>query len=194
LKAITVKDDPDLRMIYVSKTIPNAGVYLSPKLATEDRERIEKALFSAPPRIQAQANYGDRLIPKYDEVRRITARTETILLRCPELNTNSFDLQKPVNLFCRNPDVVEGQFRLHLIGQVSEYKASTRGSTEFKVVTQTGQVYRVLVSKQILNQISINPTTTVDKSVQLNDVEARKLADGTWEVKITRPDQLSLLR
>lgn len=192
LKAITVKDNPDLRIIYVSKTIPNAGVYLSPKLASGDREPIKQALFSAPPEIQAQANYGDRPIPNYDEVRRITARTETIL-GCPGLQT-SFNLRKPVNLFCQNPNVVGGQFRLHLIGQVSEYKAPTPGNTEFKVVTQAGQIYRVLVSKQVLSQISINPTNAVDKSVQLNDVEARKLVDGTWEVKITQPSQLSLLK
>jgi len=33
-----VKDDPALRIIYVSKAIPGAGVYLSPLLSNTDRQ------------------------------------------------------------------------------------------------------------------------------------------------------------
>lgn len=191
LKAITVKDDPDLRIIYVSRAIPNAGIYLSPKLASRDRERIKAVLLDAPPEIQAKASYSDRPIPKYDELRRITARTAEIL-ECPSLNPSSFDLKNPINLYCRDPNVIAGQFKLDLTGQVTEYKLPTPGSVEFKVVS-AGQVYHVSVPRQILNQIPINPPNAVDKSVQLNSVEARKLADGTWKVQVTQPDQLALL-
>lgn len=61
-------------------------------------------------------------------------------------------------------------------------------------MTQKNQTYRVLVSKQILNQIPINLVDAVDKSVQIKDVKPQKLADGTWEVEITQPHQLSLLK
>lgn len=67
------------------------------------------------------------------------------------------------------------------------------GTIEFKVVTQDKQLYVVLVSRQILNQIPINPVGTVDKFVQIKDVKPRKLTDGTWEVKITEPNQLSII-
>lgn len=186
-----VKDDPAFRIIHVSKPIPGAGVYLSPLLSSADRERIREALLQAPPEIQAKANYGAGEIPKYDELRKITARTSEIL-ECPSLNPSSFDLKSPVNLYCRDPNVIAGQFKLDLTGQVTEYKLSTPGSVEFKVVS-AGQVYHVSVPRQILNQIPINPPDAVDKSVQLNSVEARKLGDGTWKVQVTQSDQLALL-
>lgn len=182
-----VKDDPAFKIIYVSKAIPGAGVYLSPLLSATDREQIEKALLNAPPDIKAYANYGDGQIPNYDELRKVISRTEQVI-GCPGLNINSFDLKKTVNLFCKE------QTRLNTIeGQVTEYKVPTEDNIEFKVVTQTNQVYLVLVSKQIINQISINPVDVVDKFIQLKDVEPRKLTNGTWEVKITQPSQLSLV-
>ncbi len=189
----TVKDDPALRIIYVGKAIPGAGVYLSPLLSSTDRELVREALLNAPPEVREQAKYGDGRLPKYDELRKIMSRTEKIL-ECPDLNTNSFDLRTTVNLFCRDPNVIAGQFRLDLVGQVTEYKLPSQGNVEFKVVTEAGQIYLVLVPRPILSQAAITPARAIDKSVQLNAVEARKLADGTWKVQITQPDQLSLLK
>ena len=184
-----VKDDPTLRMIYVSKAIPGAGVYLSPLLSGTDFKRVKEALLNAPSEIQAKANYGVRQIPNYDELREITSKTETII-ECPGFNINSFVSKKTVNLFCneqaRVPNTIEGQVR--------EYKVPTEGNIEFKVVTQKNQIYLVLVSNQILKKIPINPTDILDKFVQVKDVKQRKLADGTWKVKITQQHQLSLLK
>ena len=109
-----VKDDPELKIIYVSKAIPGAGVYLSPKLSEADRKRITDALLNAPPDIQAKANYGSGQIPKYDELRKIISRTETIL-SCPGLNLNSSDFKESVELFCEEQiqdfTTVEGQVK-----------------------------------------------------------------------------------
>lgn len=107
-------DDPTLRIIYVSRAIPSAGVYLSPKLSSTDRKRVQEALLNAPPEIQALAKYGEGQIPKYDELRKVISRTEEIL-SCPGFNINSFDLKKTVDLFCKsqNQDLntIEGQVR-----------------------------------------------------------------------------------
>ncbi len=183
-----VKDDPELRIIYVSKAIPGAGVYLSPKLSDTDRNQITDALLNAPPDIQAKANYGSGQIPKYDELRKIISRTETIL-SCPSLNLNSADFKESVDLFCKE----QTQDFTTIEGQVQEYNVPNEGTIEFKVVTQDKQLYVVLVSRQILNQIPINPVSIVDKFVQIKDVKPRKLTDGTWEVKITKPNQLSIV-
>lgn len=183
-----VKDDPELKIIYVSKAIPGAGVYLSPKLSEADRKRITDALLNAPPDIQAKANYGNGQIPKYDELRKIISRTETIL-SCPGLNLNSSDFKESVDLFCKE----QIQDFTTIEGQVEEYNVPTEGTIEFKVVTQDKQLYVVLVSRQILNRIPISPVFTVDKFVQIKDVKPRKLTDGTWEVKITNPNQLSII-
>ena len=184
-----VKDDPSLRMIYVSKAIPGAGVYLSPLLSGRDFKRVKEALLNAPSEIQAKANYGVRQIPNYDELRQITSKSERIV-ECPGFNINLLESPKTVNLFCndqrRVPNTVEGQVR--------EYQVPTEGNIEFKVVTQNNQIYLVLVSKQILKKIPINPADILDKFVQVKDVKQRKLADGIWEVKITKQHQLSLLK
>lgn len=182
-----VRDDPKLRIIHVSKAIPGAGVYLSPKLSEADRKRITGTLLNAPLDIQAKANYGSGQIPKYDELRKIIARTETVL-SCPGLNLDSSNFTESVDLFCKEQDFTTVE------GQVEEYSVPTEGTIEFKVVTQNKQVYVVSTPRQILNQIPINPVFTVDKFVQIKDVKPRKLTDGTWEVKITKPNQLSLIK
>lgn len=184
-----VKDDPSLRIIYVSKAVPGAGLYLSPKLSKQDREQIQDALVTAPTEIKASANYGDRSIPSYDELRKIIARTEAIL-GCPGFNIDSLDLTKTVNLFCKN----QNQDPNAIVGQVREYNVPTAGNIQFKIVTNKNDVYLVLVSKQILNQIPLNPVDAVDKAVQLKNVNPQKLANKTFEVEITEPEQLSLLR
>lgn len=184
-----VKDDPELKIIYVSKAIPGAGVYLSPKLSEADFKKVTDTLLNAPPDIQAKANYGNGQLPNYDELRKIIFRTETIL-SCPGLNLNSSDFKKSVNLFCEK----QIQNLTTIEGQVEEYNVPTEGTIEFKVVTQDKQFYVVLVSRQILNQIPINPVSIVDKFVQIKGIKPRKLTDGTWEVKITKPNQLSIVK
>ncbi len=184
----TVEDRPDLRIIYVSKDIPGAGVYLSPLLSIPEQQQIKESLLNAPPEIQAKANYGNSQIPKYDELRKIILKTEKFL-NCPGVKAESFDLKKTIDLFCqeqrRDSNVVEGKVR--------EYKVLAQGNIQFKVVTPKNRIYFILVPKQILNQIPIDPLNAIDSSVQLEDVKPRLLADGTRAVKITRPNQLSLL-
>ncbi len=183
-----VKADPTLRIIYVSKAIPGAGVYLSPKLLSLDKERIKPALLNASPAIKAKANYNAGQIPNYDELRKIRARTEKIL-DCLGSDLNLLDLQTTVNLFCQE-EIPEFQA---IKGQVREYKVSTANNIELTVVTNKNQVYIVLVSRQIFNQISINPVDAVDKYVQLKEVNPRRIDNGVWQVKITQPEQLSLI-
>lgn len=184
-----VKDDPAFRIIYVSKAIPGGGVYLSPLLSTTDSKRLKEALLYAPPEIKAKAKYGAGQIPNYDELKKIISRTEQIL-KCPGFNIEALDFKKTVDLFCneqnQNTNIIEGQIR--------EYKVPTEGNVEFQVVAKKNQVYLVLVPKQILNQFQINPVDAVDKNVQIKNVKPQKLADGIWEVKITQPNQLSLLK
>ncbi len=184
----TVEDHPGLRIIYVSKAIPGAGVYLSPLLSIPEQQQLKAALLNAPPEIQAKANYSNNQIPKYDELRKIILKTENFL-NCPGVKVNSFDLKKTVDLFCqeqrRDPNAIEGKVR--------EYKVLTQGNIQFKVVTPKNRIYFILVPKQILNQIPIEPLNAIDRSVQLEDVKPRLLSDGTRSVKITRPNQLSLL-
>lgn len=183
-----IKDDSQLRIIHISKAIPGAGVYLSPKLSQEDREKITDILLNAPAEIRAKANYEAGKIPDYDELRKIILRTESIL-SCPEFKLNSLSLEKTVNVFCKE----QNQQQKTIQGQVTEYTASTSESIEFKVVTPAKEIYIVMVSRKTLNQIPINPIDAVDQSVQLKNVIPKKLGNGSWQVVISEPDQLALL-
>lgn len=182
-----VKDDSQLRIIHISKAIPGAGVYLSPKLSTNDQKRINNVLLNAPSEIRAQANYGAGKIPDYSELRKIVSRTESIL-SCPEFKLNSLSFDKTVNVFCKE------QNRQNIIqGQVTEYTVSTSENIEFKVVTSANAVYRVTISRQTLNQIPINPIDAVGESVQIKNVVPKRLGDGSWQVVVNEPNQLALL-
>lgn len=93
-----VKDDPNLKIIYISKAIPGAGVYLSPLLGSE--QKIKEVILNAPPEIQAKADYGNGQIPNYTELKKIIAKTNNFL-NCPGIELKSLNLEKTVNLFCQ---------------------------------------------------------------------------------------------
>lgn len=151
-------------------------------------EKISKILLNAPAEIRAKANYGAGEIPDYDELRKIVLRTESIL-SCPEFKLNPLNFDKTVDVFCKE----QNQQQNVIQGQITEYTVSTAESIEFKVVTPANAVYRVMVSRQILNQIPINPINAVDESVQIKNVVPKKLGDGSWQVIVTEPNQLALL-
>ncbi len=108
-------------------------------------------------------------IPDYDELRKIIFRTESIL-SCPEFKLNSLSFKKTVNVFCKE----QNQQQKTIQGQVTEYTVSTSESIELKVITPAKEVYIVMVSRQTLNQIPINPIDAVDQSVQLKNVIPKK--------------------
>ncbi len=183
-----IKNDSQLRIIHVSKAIPGAGVYLSPKLSKEDRKLISNILLNAPAKLRTQANYGTATIPDYSELRKIVSRTESIL-SCPEFKLNSLSFDKTVNVFCQNQNKQQNIIQ----GKVTEYTVSTSENIEFKVVTPANVVYRLTVSRQTLNQIPINPIDAVDELVKIKNVAPKRLGDGSWQVVITEPNQLALL-
>ena len=183
-----VKDDPQLRIIHISKTIPGAGVYLSPKLSPKDRKILGAVLLNAPTAIRAKANYGVGEIPDYDELRKIISRTETIL-SCPGFKLTSRSFDKIVDVFCQEPNQKQNIIQ----GQVIEYTVATPENIEFKVVTPAKEMYRILVSRQTLSQIPINPIDAVNETVQIKNVAPKKIGDGSWQVIITKPNQLTLI-
>ncbi|WP_052672435.1 phosphate/phosphite/phosphonate ABC transporter substrate-binding protein [Aliterella atlantica] len=183
-----IKGDRSLRIIHVSKAIPGAGVYLSPKLASEDREKIKKLLLNAPEKVRSKANYNIGQIPNYGELRKIVNRTNTIV-SCPGFDVKSLNLEKTTRLFCQQ----QKQKALVIEGKVTEYKVVTAENVELKVLTPDNQTYIVTVSKQTLNQIPIDPIDAVDELIQLRDITPQRIGEESWRVVITEPEQLALL-
>lgn len=183
-----IKNDSSLRIIHISKAIPGAGVYLSPRLADEDREKIKNILLNAPAKLRDKANYYQGEIPSYDELRKIVNRTQTII-SCPGFDIKSLNLEKTVKLFCQQ----QNQNASNIEGKVTEYKVVTSENIEFKVITPNNRTYIVLVSKQTLNQIPIDPINAVDELVKVSNVTPQRIGDEIWRVVVTEPDQLELL-
>lgn len=95
-----IKEDPALRVIYISRPIPGVGVYLSPRLLNLDRELIKLIMLNANLEIQTKAKYAAGEIPNYNELRKIVARAEEVAA-CLNSNQNYFNWQTPVKLFCQ---------------------------------------------------------------------------------------------
>jgi len=89
----TVKNDPDIRIIHLSRDIPGSGVYLSPELSESDTKAIQTVLLNAPKDFQKKANYGAGLEPNYTAFMEIIQRTEQVL-GCSDFRKN------PVSFFC----------------------------------------------------------------------------------------------
>jgi len=90
-----VASDKDFKIIHLSKAIPGASVYLSPKLSESDRQMITRVLLNAPKNIKEKANYGGGVEYDYSQLIKISQRTEQIL-KCANFQQN------PVNFYCRH--------------------------------------------------------------------------------------------
>jgi len=146
----TIKDDPELRVIYISKLIPGVGVYLSIRLLNLDRELIRIAMLNANPEIKAKAQYTAGKIPNYSELRKILARAEEVS-SCLKPTQNYSNWQVSVKLF--GPE--RSPIGLAICGQVQEYRISTPDNIELRILAEDNRIYLVSVSLAILAQTAI---------------------------------------
>lgn len=153
------KDDPDLRIIHVSRDIPGSGVYSSPNFSQNDRDNIQKLMLNAPSEIQKQANYEAKPEPDYTEFRKIVQRVEEILI-CTDFSKN------PVTLAC-NGDIqnIEGKIN----------GVSIEGDNSVLKVSANGQIYNILIPAKM--------TTEIFGSDKLTDIQGKLVIVKTNEVK-----------
>jgi len=188
----TVNNDPDIRIIHLSRDIPGSGVYLSPELSESDKKTIQKVLLNAPKDIQKQANYGAGSEPDYTAFMEIIRRTEE-LLGCSDFRKN------PVNLFCANnagtvPTRVINT-EAAIVGRVNGWKRPNVDTVWLTLIGQDNRVYRVVVSPQILNQVSgaANVLELQNKEIKVMGVIPNNLGDGMLELNITDSRELEVL-
>lgn len=183
----TIKDNPALRVIYISKPIPGVGVYLSPRLLNLDRELIRIAMLDANSEIKAKAQYTAGRIPNYSELRKIVARAEEVSA-CLNSTQNYFNWQVPVKLFCQERSLIGSVIR----GQVQEYRISTPGNIELRILAEDNRNYIVSTSTEVLAQTSIQTQDLVDRTIQITAGSPRKIGDNLWTIDIKRPQQVTL--
>lgn len=160
-------NDPDLRIIYVSRQIPGSGVYASPNLSESDQKNIQKLMLNAPAKVQKGANYGDKPEPDYTEFTKIVKRVEEILV-CADFTEN------PVTLACSgNIETIKGTIN----------GVSIRGDDSFIKLSANGRIYNISVSLKIIKELfgSDRLTDIQGKLVQLrtddegNNIEINQL-------------------
>ncbi|MEA5604698.1 PhnD/SsuA/transferrin family substrate-binding protein [Nostoc sp. UHCC 0252] len=187
-----VTNDKDLKIIHLSKQIPGANVYLSPKLSESDRQIITKVLFNAPDNIRKQANYGGGEESDYSQLIKISQRTEEIL-RCANFQQN------PVNFYCsdssQNQKSNNSNNTSEILGRINGWSRQNNEIESFKLSGKDNTVYQIIVPRKILNQISgaSNPIALQGKEVKIINIAPQKAQGGMFELKITEPNQLNIL-
>ncbi|MEH2377835.1 MAG: PhnD/SsuA/transferrin family substrate-binding protein [Nostoc sp.] len=178
----TVKDDPQFRLIQISREIPGTGVYLSPKLTPTIQKQIQNILENAPKRIKKQANYDRGEEPDYKEFRTIALRADQVL-SCANFSRN------PVQFFCNATS--QG-----ILGRVAGLTKQGNGMIRLRLERENHQTCQVFVSSQTLNKImdASSPEIINRKQVNIIGVEPIELQDGTCELTIENPTQLVVLQ
>lgn len=140
-----VKNDPDFRVIQISRNIPGSGVYLSPNLSDNDQKAITQALVNAPANIQKKANYGLDKEPDFSYFIQISQRAEEVL-KCADFTQN------PVNFFC-SPATATIPKSNQIIGIVNGLSIVENQITRLTLQAKDQKIYYVFLNPQILNQI-----------------------------------------
>lgn len=179
-------DDNDLefRIINKSRDIPGSGVYLSPKLSSQDRELLKDVLLKDPQSVAAskQANYAMGAEPDYSQFKQITNRVDSIV-NCVDWS------QKQITFYCTKKETgIMGK----VISALPAATDSNQARLELKISDR--QTYRVLLPSVLINQIPGGGSlqNIKNKQVRLIDVNPSKGSDGKLEIKIDRPSQFKI--
>lgn len=178
-------NDLEFRIINKSRDIPGSGVYLSPKLSSQDRELLKDVLLKDPQSVAAskQANYGMGSEPDYAQFKQITSHIDSIL-HCVDWK------QKQIAFYCTKKETgIMGK----VISALPAATDSNRARLELKISDR--QTYRVLLPSALINQIPGGGSlqNIKNKQVRLIDVKPTKGSDGKLEIKIDRPSQFTIL-
>lgn len=186
-----VKNDKDLRIIHISKQIPGANVYLSPKLSESDRQIITTVLLNAPEDIKKQANYGSGDEYDYSQLIKISQRTEEIL-GCANFQQN------PVNFYCKAESISQKYNTSNntstISGQINGWSRKSAEIESFKLAGEDKNNYLIVIPRKILDQVpgASNPIALQRKQVKIFDVVPQRKG-AILELQITNPNQLTVL-
>lgn len=178
----TVKDDPQFRVIQISREIPSTGVYLSSKLTPTLQKQIQNILENAPKKIKEEANYDIGEEPDYKKFRTIALRVDQVL-SCANFSRN------PVQFFCNATS--QG-----ILGRVAGFTNQGNGIIRLRLERENHQTCQVFVSSQTLKKITdgSSPENINRKQVNIIGVEPIELEDDTCELTIENPTQLVVLQ
>lgn len=187
-----VKNDPNLRVIHLSRQIPGSNVYLSPNLSNSDRETLKQALLNAPTSIKNKANYDVGQEPDYSYFVKISQKAEEVL-SCADFKHN------PVDFFCSNSIAAQNNHNSgntpNIEGRINGWSHQDNSTEQLNLSGRDNKVYLVVIPRQILDQIpgASNLLALQGKDVRAVGVTPREIRKGNFELKISQPHQLVVL-
>lgn len=186
----SIKDDSHLKAIMVSQDIPGSGVYLSPKLSKEDRERIKNVLLEAPPEIQKQANYSKDNEPAWNEIRKIAVKAEAVI-SCANFNVN------PVRIFgCQSSSASATNVPDGTKLKVNSFKLQGDEYVWLTASSANGDIYHLVVDLKTLSGVpnGNTPRTIMGKNIVVSsEVKPKELSQGGKQLLIVNSNQISVL-
>jgi ABC-type phosphate/phosphonate transport system substrate-binding protein len=189
----SIKDQPEFRVIQVSRKIPGSGVYLSPSLSASDRKAIQEVLLDAPQAVQDAANYGKGQEVEYDSFKEISRKVEEFL------SCATFSSSSPVALFCTksekadaSPVEASGQ---SVTGRVNGFSYPSADMLMLTLSGQDGKAYRVVLPRALLNTIpnAPPPPGLNGKTIQVTGTTSSN-DRGMLEIRITDSEQLKIVQ
>jgi ABC-type phosphate/phosphonate transport system substrate-binding protein len=178
-------NDLEFRIIDKSRNIPGSGVYLSPKLSSQDRELLKYALLKDPQAVTAskQANYTSGEEPDYSQFKQITNRVQS-MLTCVDWSQNQ------ISFYC--PEKETG-----IIGKVISALPSSTDSNQAHLELRISdrKTYPVIIPVPLINQIPGGGSllNLKNKQIRLIDVQPNKGSNGKLNIKIDRASQINIL-
>jgi ABC-type phosphate/phosphonate transport system substrate-binding protein len=178
-------NDLEFRIIDKSRNIPGSGVYLSPKLSSQDRELLKYALLKDLQAVTAskQANYTSGEEPDYSQFKQITNRVQS-MLTCVDWS------QKQISFYC--PEKETG-----IIGKVISALPSSTDSNQAHLELRISdrKTYPVIIPVPLINQIPGGGSllNLKNKQIRLIDVQTNKDSNGKLNIKIDRASQIKIL-
>lgn len=185
----SITQDPDLRIIEVSRDIPGSGVYLSPRLSPEDHQVLSQLLLAAPDPIKKAANYGAGEEPNYEEFRQISLRAEEVI-SCVDFQEN------PVHFFC---DSAQNSLPLgkvtppeSILGQINGWRLISKEDVQFALQGDNGQLYQVQIPLATLSRV-VNCTSPALCNRKLVKISGIIPGSDPSLLRVTDPTQIQVL-
>lgn len=187
-----VKNDPNFRIIHISRNIPGSGVYLSPKLSDASQKSITQALLNAPANIQKTANYGIDQEPDFSYFIQISQKAEEVL-QCADFTQN------PVNFFCsQTTTTIQSPLTTpfhEIVGTVNGLSRVENQMTRLTLQGKDQKIYYVFLNPRILNQIpnSGSGLNLQNKTLSITGVIPQKQPNKVDKIIITDSKQMKVL-
>lgn len=193
----SLKKATDLRILHVSRGIPLAGVYIAPKLTSQDQKLVTELLLAAPPTVQSNARYAAGSPIDYSEFLKVVKRVEEIT-SCANWKVN------PVKFYCGNGSGNTSSTSSNSGTPMASTQDSITGTTggysaydnrvEFTLQGAERKVYRLILPRTVIDRDPDldSPTALNFKKVTIKGVQPVEV-NGVLELHVTAPGQVKVV-